>query len=133
MRGPEIEDIRRRSEGDDNDFRKLAHYIGRLGATRSSANTVVRAMIRVPSLRQISEIRTVDAPESRDVTIDPENMSPYEIVRAICTKSKFQNPIQIESALRAIVDLDSPINDTNRVRATLSRGNLSLEYTLNCR
>jgi hypothetical protein len=120
MRGAEIEEIRRRSKDADDDFRKLAHYIGRLGATRSSANTVVRAIITVPGLRQISDIRIVEAAEPRDVTIDRENMSPYEIVRAICTDSTSQNPIQIQSALRAIVDLDSPINDTNRIRATLA-------------
>jgi hypothetical protein len=60
MRGAEVDRIRRRSKDIEVDFRKLAHYIGRLGATRSSANTVVRAMIRVPALRQISSIRTVD-------------------------------------------------------------------------
>jgi hypothetical protein len=70
MRGAEIEEIRRRSKDTDDDFRRLAHYIGRLGATRSSANTVVRAVIIVPGLRQISNIRIVEAPESRDVTID---------------------------------------------------------------
>ena len=80
MRGTEVEEIRARSKVVDDDFRKLAHYIGRLGATRSSANTVVRAVMKVPDLRNISGIRTVEAPESRDMTIDPEYMSPYEIV-----------------------------------------------------
>lgn len=120
MRGAEIEEIKRRSKDREDGFRRLAHYIGRLGATRSSANTVVRAMIIVPGLRQISDIRTVEAPESRDVTIDREDMSPYEIVRAICTEFTSQNPVQIQSALRAIVNLDFPINDIARARAHLA-------------
>jgi len=119
MRGTEVEEIRARSKVVDDDFRKLAHYIGRLGATRSSANTVVRAVMKVPDLRNISGIRTVEAPESRDMTIDPEYMSPYEIVRAICIDSASQNPLQIQSALRAIVDIDSPTNGIGGARAHL--------------
>ena len=58
-------------------FSTLAHYIGRLGATRSSADTIVRAVIEVPALRKISDVRTVKAPEPREVTINQEYMSPY--------------------------------------------------------
>src|SRR5437660_412954 len=94
VRGADVDEIRRRSKDADDDFSKLAHYIGRLGATRSSANTIVRAMNKVPALRQISGIRTVKAPEPRVVTIDREYMSPYEVVWAICKDSTSQNPIQ---------------------------------------
>jgi hypothetical protein len=117
-RGAEIDEIRRRSKDVEDDFGKLAHYIGRLGATRSSTATIVRAMIEVPALRQISDIRTVKAPESRSVTIDPEYMSPYEIVWAICNDSVSQNPMQIKSALHAVVNLDSPFN--GNIRASLA-------------
>lgn len=117
LRGAEVDEIRRRLKHTEDDFSKLAHYIGRLGATRSSANTVVRAMIKVPALRKISSIRTVKAPDPREVTIDREYMSPYEIVWAICEHSTSQNPIQIQSALHAIVNLDSPLN--GEIRAGL--------------
>jgi hypothetical protein len=119
MRGVEVEEISKRSKNADDDFPKLAHYIGRLGATRSSANAVVRAMIAVPELRQISDIRTVEAPEPRDAKIDREQMSPYEIVRDICIKSTSQITTQIQTALGAIVDLDSPLN-ANGPRAHLA-------------
>ena len=126
MRGAEVEEIKRRSNDVDDDFRKLAHYIGRLGATRSSANAIIRAMIIGPELRQISDIRRCEAPESRDVAIDRAHMSPYEIVRAICADSTSRNPIQSQAALRAIVELDIPINNADRLRAILaSRGRIT--------
>ncbi len=114
VRGPEVDGIRRRSKDAEDDFSRLAHYIGRLGATRSSANTVVRAMMKVSALRKISDIRTVEAPEPREVTIDQEYMTPYEIVWTICKESTSQNPMQIQSALHAIVDLDFPLNSKIR-------------------
>ena len=113
-RGAEVDEIRRRSKDPADDFSRLAHYIGRLGATRSSVNTVIRAIIKVPALRKISCIRTVPALEPREVAIDQEYMSPYEIVRVICQESTSQNPIQIQSALHAIVDLDFPLNSKIR-------------------
>ena len=118
LRGAEVDEIRRRSNDVEDDFSRLAHYIGRLGATRSSVNTVVRAMITVPALRQIPDIRTVKAPEHREVTIEQEYISPYEIVRAICKESKSQNPLPIQSALHTVVDLDLPMN--SKIRAHLA-------------
>lgn len=118
MRGVGVDEIRKRSKDTEDDFSKLAHYIGRLGATRSSADTVVRAMITVPALRQISRIRTVKALASQDVMIDEKYMSPYEIVWAICEDSTSQNPVQIQSALHAVVDLDLPPN--SEIRSSLA-------------
>jgi hypothetical protein len=43
-------------------------------------------------------------------------MSPYEIVWAICEHSTSQSPIQIPSALHAIVNLDSPLDGGIRAR-----------------
>jgi hypothetical protein len=106
MRGADVDEIRRRSKDIEDDFRRLAHYIGCLGTTRSSANAIVRAMIKVPTLRQISSIRTVKPPEPRKATINREYMSPYEIVRAICKDSISQTPMSSLSALYAITDLD---------------------------
>jgi hypothetical protein len=113
-RGAEVDEIRRRSKGPEDDFSRLAHYIGRLGATRSSANTVVRTIIKVSALSKISAIRTVPAPEPREVAIDQEYMSPYEIVKVICRESTSQNPIEIQSVLHAIVDLDFPLDSKIR-------------------
>ena len=113
-RGAEVDEIRRRVRDPEDDFSRLAHYIGRLGATRSSTDTVVRSMMKVPDLRRISEIRRVDAPDTRVVMVGQEYMSPYEIVWAICKESTSQNPVQIHDALHAIVDLDSPLNDKIR-------------------
>lgn len=110
LRGEQVDKIKEKSKDPEDDFSKLAHYIGRLGATRSSANAIVRSMLKVPALRRISGIRTINAPNRREVTIDREYMSPYEIVWAICKDSTSQNPMQIESALHAMVDLDFPMN-----------------------
>lgn len=108
MRKLEAGEIRRRSKDAQDDFGKLAHYIGRLGATRSSAHAVVKGMIKVPALRQISCIRTVGAPDTRKLTMDEGAMSPYEIVRKICKDSASQTPLQNRRALRALVELDLP-------------------------
>lgn len=110
LRGEQVDKIKEKSKDPEDDFSKLAHYIGRLSATRSSANAIVRLMLKVPALRRISGIRTINAPNRREVTIDREYMSPYEILWAICKDSTSQNPMQIESALHAMVDLDFPMN-----------------------
>lgn len=107
-RAAEVDEIRRRAKDLEDDFSRLAHYIGRLGATRSSTNSVVRAMMKVPALRKISGIRTINAPEPRKMTVDEKYLSPYELVWVICDESSSQNPMQIQSALHAIVDLDLP-------------------------
>ncbi|OHE92935.1 hypothetical protein CORC01_11802 [Colletotrichum orchidophilum] len=79
MRGDEVGEIKKRSKDAKDDFGKLAHYIGRLGATRSAAQYVVKGRMKVPALSQISFIRIVDAPVIRKVTLDQGDLSPYEI------------------------------------------------------
>ena len=114
MRGSEVNEIKARSKKSDDDFSRLAHYIGRLGATRSSSDTVVKAMLEVPGLREVSDICTVKPPDPREVTVGPEHMSPYEIVRAICKEDTSRKPGEIRSALHAIVDLDNPLSSSIR-------------------
>lgn len=106
MRGPEVDAIRRRSISSQDDFGMLAHYIGRLSATRSSVDGVVRGLREVPALRKMTAIRTIKAPDPLFITLKPEDMIPYQIVRAISEDSKFQNPLHIQSALHTLVDLD---------------------------
>ncbi|KAF5701033.1 OTT 1508-like deaminase [Fusarium mundagurra] len=122
MRGHEVDAIKKRSTNSKDDFGSLAHYIGRLGATRSSVNTVVRAMNEVPSLRRISVIRVIDAPEVRFVTLSAEDMVPYEIVWAISKDSVSQNTLAIQSALHNLIYLDPPSTDgsDNSVRIALA-------------
>jgi hypothetical protein len=124
MRGAEVDEIRRRSKIQEDDFSRLAHYIGRVGATRSSANTVVRSIMMVPALHKISTIRTVKAPEPQEVTLDPGHMSPYEIVWLICKETTSQNPMQFQSALHALVELDTPPN--SKIRAAMASRNTIL-------
>jgi hypothetical protein len=118
-RGPIVDQLKGRSINSEDDFGKLAHYIGRMGATRSSANTVVRSVEDVLALRQISCIRTVKAPDIRVVTVDQTSLSPYEIVWRICQTSQFQNPLQMKDSLHAIVDHDLP--GPNGLRVKLAR------------
>lgn len=113
MRGFELDQIKGRSKLAPDDFRELVHYIGRLGATRSSTRAVVQGMIEVPALRQISCIRTVNAPSIREVKTNEDAMSPYEIVRGICQDSASQNPLQNRIALHNLVELDLPSENTN--------------------
>jgi hypothetical protein len=53
----DIDEIKRRLKDTEDDFSRLVYYIGRLGTTRSSADTIIRAMIEVPALRKISNTR----------------------------------------------------------------------------
>ncbi|KAJ0116311.1 hypothetical protein J7T55_007288 [Diaporthe amygdali] len=115
----EVRNIKKRSKDLRDDFGKLAHYIGRLGATRSAAHHVVKGMIKVPSLRQISCIRVVDAPDSLMVAIDQEGLSPYEIVRGICQDFASQNPLDNRLALHNLVELDLP-SGSNNIRLNMS-------------
>lgn len=118
MRGDEVDTIKAKSKTADDDFSRLAHYIGRLSATRSKTKIVVQATMKVPALQNISDIRTIKPPEPRTVSIDSDHISPYEIVRAICIESTSQNPKDIHLALHAIVDHDSPIS--SNVRSALA-------------
>ncbi|KAH7142182.1 hypothetical protein EDB81DRAFT_869912 [Dactylonectria macrodidyma] len=122
MRGREVDAIKKRSINSKDNFGSLAHYIGRLGATRSPVNTVVRAMSQVPSLRKISDIRVMDVPEVRRVTLSAEDMVPYEIVWKISKDSVSQNTLAIQSALHNLIYLDPPsgVGSDNPVRIVLS-------------
>lgn len=116
MRGPEVNEIAGRSKKEGDDFSRLAHYIGRLGATRSKVDCVVRAFGMVPSLRQISTIRTVNPPGPRDISFSFAAQSPYEIVRRICQEAHVNNVLDVSKALLAFVQLDVPPSNELRDR-----------------
>ncbi|KAH6887017.1 hypothetical protein B0T10DRAFT_515951 [Thelonectria olida] len=122
MQGREVDAIKNKSTHSLYGFGKLAHYIGRLGAPRSSVNAVVKAMSRVPALRQISQIRVIDAPEAQSIAIRADHMIPYEIVWAISKDSVSQNTMDIQSALHRLINLDLPSNDgtSNPIRTNLA-------------
>ncbi|KAI3395964.1 hypothetical protein diail_603 [Diaporthe ilicicola] len=119
MRGHEVYEIKKRSQNAGDDFGKLAHYIGRLGATRSATYHLVKGMIKVPALRQISCVRFIDAPDTLPVTMDREALSPYEIVRGICEDPASQNPWQNRMALHNLVELDLP-SGASKIRVDLA-------------
>lgn len=123
MRGLEVDEIRKRSKKAQDDFNKLAHYIGRLGATWSSTQAIVKGMLQVSALRQISCIRIVQAPDIQKLTMNHWEMSPYEIVRGICLESVSQNPLQHRTALHHLVELDLP-SGTGVVRMGLASRNI---------
>ncbi|KAI5457398.1 hypothetical protein BGZ63DRAFT_417121 [Mariannaea sp. PMI_226] len=123
MRGRDVDAIKNQSIRPQDDYVKLAHYIGRLGATRSSVDAAVKAMSRVPSLRRISEIRYAPAPEPKSIQLSAESMSPYEIVRAISKDSTSQNIIDIHNALHSLIRLDLPSSgdSVNPIRAKMAQ------------
>jgi hypothetical protein len=119
MRENEVDQIKRMSKGAKDDFSELSHYIGRLGATRSAAHSVVKGMISVPALRITSNtIRLVEAPGTLKVVIKPDHLKPYELVRRICEDPASRNPLENTRALHRIVDLDLP-SDTDNLRVRL--------------
>lgn len=69
-------------------------------------NAVVKGTIRVPALGKISTICVVDAPGILEVPLHQDVISPYEIVREICQNSPTQNPLDINTVLHNIVELD---------------------------
>lgn len=115
-----MEEIKSRSA--DN-FQDLAHYIGRLGATRAAVKAVVTAMEQCPSLRQIREIRVIKAPAQKVVTLRPEDvMSPYEMVRAIGEDTASQNILDTRRALHELVERDLPsAGNEDSLRRRMSR------------
>jgi hypothetical protein len=108
MRGSEVDKIKRYSKHAMDDFGKLTHYIGRLGATRSSVLAVVQAVFKVPNLLPISCIRTIEAPGARKLELEPWALSPYEILRRICLDPVSRNPLDNAKALQKLVQLDLP-------------------------
>ncbi|KAI0508992.1 hypothetical protein F5B22DRAFT_618769, partial [Xylaria bambusicola] len=132
MRGGKIDAIREMStqpQGQD-DFGRLAHFIGRISATRSAANSIVKTTGQVPDLRCISGTRFVDAPGVVTIGLDLTDMSPYEIVRGVCKDSSAQNERTTQSVLHAIVNLDIP---TNRNGDDSIRARLANRMTLETR
>ncbi|KAI1334505.1 hypothetical protein F5Y15DRAFT_287442 [Xylariaceae sp. FL0016] len=111
MRGSEVDYIKSKSLREDDDFGTLAHYIGRLGATRASVISAVRGMIHIQALRQIRDIRVLDeGPGVQNVNLDPTDMVPYEIVWSIShdSNSRIQD---VHEVLHNFVELDSPLHD----------------------
>ncbi|KAI1306686.1 hypothetical protein F5Y03DRAFT_137530 [Xylaria venustula] len=93
MRSGQIDEIRGISRDPQDDFGRLAHFLGRIGATRSAVDSIVTTMSHTPSLRLISDIRYLNAPEVSIVELSPGDTSPYEIVRGICKSSLSQNAL----------------------------------------
>lgn len=108
MRQPEFDEIKQLSKKSLDDYESLAHFIWRLGATRSAVRAIVEGVKKVPDLRKIGCIRTLDAPVVQEVRLDQRDLTPYEIVRGIYVEASHKNPVQIEQALHKVVDLDLP-------------------------
>ncbi|KAI0160655.1 hypothetical protein GGR57DRAFT_499333 [Xylariaceae sp. FL1272] len=122
MRGDQIDTIRKmstHSQGQD-DFGRLAHFIGRLGATRFAVDSIVRTTSQAPDLRRISVAHALEAPSLGAIRLNLTDMSPYEIVRQVCDDSSARNERTTQLALHAIVDLDLPsyrnLDDSIRAR-----------------
>ena len=109
MRTAELDHIKSYSVIARDDYAELAHFIWRLGATRSNANKVVEAMTEVPSLYRISEIRRAPAPAIVEKTLHPNSMSPHEILHEVIADSQSINPLQWEQAFRRLHQLDQPV------------------------
>jgi hypothetical protein len=110
MRNAEYYHIKKFSVNSGDEFSRLAHYVWRLGATRAAANTVVEAMVTVPSLKRVHEIRTVSAPATVEKTIHPSCMSPYEVLHGISADSASRNPIHYKPAVARLHELDSSLD-----------------------
>jgi hypothetical protein len=82
-------------------LRDLVHYIGRLGGHRHAVSIIVSAVMKVPSLRHISEVRLAPPSEVRNITLHPDSLDPYHIVKRICKKA---TEIDSSSRLHAIVE-----------------------------
>ncbi|OAG08424.1 uncharacterized protein CC84DRAFT_1087295 [Paraphaeosphaeria sporulosa] len=108
MRNAEYHQIKRYSANAGDEFSRLAHYVWRLGATREAANTVVEAMVTVPSLKRVHEIRTVSAPATVEKTIHPSCVSPHEVLHGISADSASRNPMHYKHAFARLHELDSP-------------------------
>lgn len=108
MRNAEYYHIKRFSAKASDEFSRLAHYVWRLGATRAAANTLVEAMVTVPSLKRVHDLRIVSAPATVEKTIDPSCMSPYEVLHEISVDSASRNPIHYKHAFARLHELDSP-------------------------
>jgi hypothetical protein len=82
----------------------------RLGATRAAANTVVKAMITVPTFDCLSQlVRRVHAPETADMTLDSSYTTPHDVLRSVFPESKSQNPLQMRQASARMNQLDPPL------------------------
>lgn len=109
MRDTELGSIKSFSSAPEDDFAELAHYVWRMGAPRSAANTVVESMRTVPSLYQITETRRVSASQAEQRTLDPTCVSPHEILHGIVTDTASRQPLEIQNAFTRPFELDPPV------------------------
>ena len=111
MRGKELDRIKTYSSlVNDLHFKELAHFVWRLGATRAAANTVIFAMLTVPSLRRVSTVSAIKAPNTIKKDISPRCISPHEILHTIVASSNVQNPLQSQHAFHRLHQLDMPVS-----------------------
>ncbi|KAF2475121.1 uncharacterized protein BDR25DRAFT_391429 [Lindgomyces ingoldianus] len=106
LRGDGLELLRARSLTEDDCFGQLAHLVGRLGAHKSKVLTLVEAMLEVPSLRNIGDIRAASSPPKRKVRVVPETTHHYDMILGICRKESIVNTMQARQALHALCDLE---------------------------
>ncbi len=120
LRRDKIGALKMRSKHPKDDFGKTAHLIGRIGSTRSKVDALVQCTLQLPALRHITGIRTVRAPEVREVPLKLFNSSPYEIIRNVVMGSATQNPSETQQALVNFVPLD--LNTAPAFRDVLKAG-----------
>jgi hypothetical protein len=108
MRATELHRLKQYPTSAGVPYADLAHYIWRLGATRAATNTVVDAILAVPSLLRISEIRTVQPPPAVEKAVHASRMSPHEILHSIVAESTSPNPLQVARAFARLHELDAP-------------------------
>jgi hypothetical protein len=110
MRTIELDHLKSCSKSASDAFAQLAHFIWRLGATLSAVNRVVEAMMIVPSLRRISHIRRVSAPDIIEKMLHASLVSPQEVLYDVIEDSKNVNPLQCEHAFKRLYELDRPVD-----------------------
>lgn len=84
-------------------FGVLAHFIGRLGAHQYAVLMIVRAMMKVTSLQQISKVRIEQSSEVQVVTLHRNSLDPYNLLKQICKKT---SEVGSSSRLHRFVDID---------------------------
>lgn len=85
-RGREISKLQARAENPNGAtcYVDLVHYLGRLGAHVHAVRVIIKAALRIPSIKQIKQVQYEEPSSIKRIAIPRERLNAYQIVKGIC-------------------------------------------------
>ena len=99
-------------------FADFSHYIGRIGAHLFAVKTIVHAALKVPAIKDITNVKFEACPKPEVFKLDLGLSGPYEMIQTILNSQERQDPSVRLQMLQSFVKIDLEQNITARFRST---------------